>query len=63
MPKPYSNHLVSGDALSPQPSDIIAAFATITVDQPVPEGWRILSGNNLVSTVAFIGYRYELEIA
>lgn len=56
------SRLVDGDPLDPTPGDVIVQFATLAVGKPVPEGWRVLSGNIHSSTIARVVQRYELEI-
>ena len=59
------NHLVSGDPLSPQTGDVIAQIAILNVGVLVPNGWRVLTGNNNnnnnVSKIARIVLRGEIE--
>lgn len=62
MPKILKSVLAEGNPLDPQPTDVIVAFSTLNVGQPVPCGWRVLTGNSDQSQIAFVGYRYELEI-
>ena len=59
--KTVINHLVSGDPLSPQAGDVIAQIAVLNVWEPVPEGWRVLTGNANVSKIARIVLRGEIE--
>lgn len=55
------NFLISGDALEPTSCDLIAQTKLLAVGKPVPEGWRVLSGNSTHSTIARVCYRYEAE--
>ena len=55
------NHLVSGDPLSPQAGDVIAQIAILNVGAFVPNGWRVLTGNNNVSKIARVVLRGEIE--
>ena len=53
--------VIEGNALSPGENDIIYLEGRLDVGKPVPEGWRVLTGNNINSLVVWVGYRYELE--
>jgi hypothetical protein len=55
------NFLISGDALNPSSTDLIAQTASLDVGKRVPNGWRVLSGNERQSTIARVCYRYEAE--
>lgn len=55
------NYLLEGDAMSPESTDLIAQTALLPVGQPVPDGWRVLSGNERCSTIGRIAFRYEVE--
>jgi hypothetical protein len=55
------NILIQGDPMKPFSGDIIAQIDTLPVGQPVPEGWRVLSGNIHDSSIARVAYRYEIE--
>lgn len=55
------NFLISGDALNPSGTDLIAQTRLLGVGKPVPEGWRVLSGSTDWSTIARVCYRYETE--
>ena len=55
------NKLLQGNAMEPGSSDIIAQLGLLDVGERVPEGWRVLSGNALHSSVGRIAYRYEIE--
>ena len=55
------NHLVSGDPLSPQAGDVIAQIAILNVGARVPNGWRVLTGNNNVNKIARVVLRGEIE--
>ena len=57
------NYLISGDPLDPSGSDLIAQVEQLAVGKPVPEGWRVLSGNLTYSSIARVCYRYEAEQA
>lgn len=54
------NTLISGDPLNPCSTDLIAQLRQLPVGQPVPEGWRVLSGNLTHSTIARVAYRFEV---
>lgn len=56
-----NNFLISGDALYPCGTDLIAQTKSLNVGLRVPEGWRVLSGNTSHSTIARVCYRYEAE--
>jgi hypothetical protein len=56
-----TNHLISGDPLSPVSTDLIAQTANLPVDDPVPEGWRVLTGNERTSLIGRLACRYEIE--
>jgi hypothetical protein len=56
-----TNYLISGDALSPCQSDLVAQTKSLPVGQPVPDGWRVLSGNLRESTIARVAFRFEAE--
>ena len=53
--------IVNGDAFNPSDCDIIAQEGTLAVGEPVPYGWRVLSGHQHASFVVRIGYRMEFE--
>ncbi len=54
--------LLKGDPLDPAcPGDLIAQIGSLDVGQPVPEGWRVLTGNAHTSQVARVVLRAELE--
>lgn len=55
------NILISGDPMRPMTVDIIAQLKQLEVGKPVPEGWRVLSGNERFSTIARVAFRYEIE--
>lgn len=57
------SYLVSGDPSEPSGSDLLAQTDSLAVGQPVPEGWRVLSGNERESTIGRLALRYELESA
>jgi hypothetical protein len=50
---------ISGDALDPQCGDVLALQGLLNRGEPVPKGWRVLSGNAHTSTVAAVILRYE----
>lgn len=53
--------IIDGDALDPSSTDLLAQVATLVVGEPVPEGWRVLTGNERTSQIARVAYRYEIE--
>lgn len=53
--------LVEGDPMKPDDLDLIAQCAMLPIGNPVPEGWRVLSGGPRHSSIAWVGYRYEIE--
>lgn len=55
------NVLITGDPMDPSSTDVIAQFDRLGVGKPVPEGWRVLTGNMQSSEIARIAYRYEIE--
>ena len=55
------NILVEGDAIEPSDYDLIAQRKRIPVGSKVPEGWRVLTGNNDESLIARVAYRFEIE--
>lgn len=56
-----TRYLISGDPLEPCSGDMIAETASLAVGKPVPEGWRVLTGNERESVIARVALRYELE--
>lgn len=56
-----TNYLLSGDPLEPSSCDLIAQTKSLDVGKPVPDGWRVLSGNERQSTIGRVCYRYEAE--
>lgn len=56
-----SFYLIAGDPLEPSSGDMIAETASLDVGQPVPAGWRVLSGNERQSVIARVVLRYEVE--
>lgn len=55
------NILTDGDPLNPCSTDIITQFDDLKVGEPVPDGWRVLTGNPHTSLIARVAYRYEIE--
>ena len=53
--------LVEGDALKPDSNDLLVQRTHLPVGEPVPEGWRVLTGNNEASLIARVAYRFECE--
>lgn len=60
-PMTIRRKLVDGDPMDPCSGDIIVELATLAVGHPVPEGWRVLSGNIHNSQIARVVLRYEIE--
>lgn len=56
------NRLVSGDPMKPSGSDLIAQIGVVNVGEPLPAGWRALTGNNHVTKIARVVMRYEIEM-
>lgn len=56
-----ANHLIEGDPLDPSSGDLIAQTQSLAVGEPVPEGWRVLSGGHAYSQIARVALRYEIE--
>jgi hypothetical protein len=55
------NRLIEGDAVNPESTDIILQKGSLAVGKPVPDGWRVLTGNNFTSEVWRVAHRYEIE--
>lgn len=53
--------LLRGDPMAPLSTDVLAQFERLAVGRPVPDGWRVLSGNERDSEIARVAYRYEIE--
>lgn len=53
--------LLQGNPLEPQSGDIIAQTGYLTVGEPVPDGWRVLTGNERESLIARVVLRYEVQ--
>jgi hypothetical protein len=47
--------------LQPAPDDLLVQLDTLAVGQPLPEGWRVLSGNIHNSEITRVVMRYEIE--
>lgn len=56
-----ANYLVSGDSMEPCSSDLIVQTTSLPVGEPVPEGWRVLSGSTRYSQIARVVMCYEIE--
>ena len=56
-----NNQLLRGDPLAPDAFDLIAQFAMLNVGDPVPDGWRVLSGNMHKSEIVRLVLRHEEE--
>jgi len=55
------NTLIEGDPFDPSDTDIIMQVDTLDVGKPVPDGWRVMTGNNMFSEIRRVAYRYEIE--
>jgi len=55
------NKLIEGDPLAPSDLDVIVQSASLNVGLPVPDGWRVMTGNMHTSLIMRIIYRYEEE--
>ena len=55
------NRLIDGDPLNPESTDLIAQRGTLLVGEPVPDGWRVLSGNSIASEVWRVVFRFEVD--
>jgi len=53
--------LVEGDAMVPEAYDLLTCVGRLAVGEPVPEGWRVVSGNNSSSLVVATAYRIEFN--
>lgn len=55
------NTLISGDPMDPNGLDLIAQQDRLAVGKPVPDGWRVLTGNSETSLIARVAFRFEIE--
>jgi len=55
------NTLIKGDPMKPDDLDLIAQQKWLPTEDAVPDGWRILTGNNHRSLIARLAYRFEIE--
>lgn len=53
--------LLEGDPMDPQSTDLIVEQKRLAIGRPVPDGWRVLTGNMNDSLIARVAYRYEIE--
>jgi hypothetical protein len=53
--------LLRGNPMEPNSTDVIAQFSRLPVGRPVPDGWRVLSGNTTESEIARVAFRFEIE--
>ena len=53
--------LLRGDPMEPSSGDVLAQFDLLAVGKPVPDGWRVLTGNAIMSQIARVVLRYEVE--
>ena len=56
-----ANILIEGDPFDPCDFDLIVQDAQLDIHKPVPEGWRVLTGNLKSSLIMRVAYRYEIE--
>ena len=56
-----NNILARGDALEPQPDDLIVQVRTLPVGTPLPEGWTVTDGNMHNSEIIRVLTRWQLE--
>tara|TARA_R100001377_G_scaffold11307_1_gene5661 strand:+ start:5131 stop:5331 length:201 start_codon:yes stop_codon:yes gene_type:complete len=56
-----NNTQISGDALNPSDDDLIAQVGMLHVDQTVPDGWNVLSGNHHTSSVGRVTQRWQFN--
>lgn len=55
------SYLVQGDPLHPASGDLIAQTTSLAVGAPIPDGWRVLTGNVHHHVIARVAMRYEVE--
>ena len=55
--------ILEGMALEPNSLDLIALKGRLDVGEPIPNGWRVMTGNSLHSLVVAVAYREEIEAA
>lgn len=51
---------ITGDAIDTCSSDLFAQIDTLAVGLPVPDGWRVLTGNSRWSQIARVAMRFEI---
>jgi hypothetical protein len=56
-----TNKLVDGDPLDPSDFDIIMQEGRLDVGVPVPDGWKVITGNQLNSQVIRLMTRWEID--
>ena len=56
-----TNIQITGDPLNPDGYDLIAQIATLSVDLPIPPGWRVTTGGHRFSEIVRIEYREIIE--
>jgi hypothetical protein len=61
MVEQIENTLIEGDPLQPHATDLILQRGRLAVGQPVPQDWRVLTGNASHSLVARVVYRHEVS--
>lgn len=54
--------LFEGDPLESLSTDILIQTARLDVGKPVPDTWRVMTGNSFDSLIMRIVYRYELDL-
>lgn len=57
----FKRTLIEGDPMDQSRLDLIAVQATLPVGEPVPHGFRVMTGNANTSHITAVLYRYELE--
>lgn len=55
------NKLLEGDPLTPDRFDLTVQIGSLPLKHPIPDGWRVLTGNNFYSKIARVAYRYQIE--
>ncbi len=58
--KAITTTLHVGDPLNPDDTDILIQSGWLYVGDPVPAGWRVMTGNDRDSLVMRVAYRYEV---
>lgn len=55
------NFLLHGDPLDPSQYDLIAQTKSLQTGEPVPDGWRVLTGGEHSSLIGRVAYAYEVK--